>query len=301
MCEACTGWGDFWPTASRRELTTFTGEIYNDFFHVIVDQDIKSNTFGESLKQPFDPFTARLWVFTFAVLGVVGVTLTLMHRTGKLSFWAELPELAQNFIKGWHGFGSGEIKQVVIGSTGGWLTQFAVGFTKTVLVAGYTSMQVATLVQQTSTQVTSFKEAKDRGYRFCANDQIAIVIGNQYPGTKMVPVPYLEILQRMDAGECDAAIIDDNQWRDYRSNGQTHYCDTKVRLPDVVVTVPNTIVVTEALTQALSWAVRADVEAGRYPSLSSRRRSVTTPPASAGRPSPPGGSLSSTSVTSAGR
>eukprot|EP00966_Prymnesium_polylepis_P037815 877750-Prymnesium_polylepis.2 len=50
-------------------------------------------------------------------------------------------------------------------------------------------------------------------------------------------------------------------------NCQTHYCDTKARLPDVVVTVPNAIVVTEALNQPLSWAVSADVEAGRYPSL----------------------------------
>ena len=81
----------------------------------------------------------------------------------------------------------------------------------------------------------------------------------------------------MDLGECDAAIIDLNQWRDYRSNGQTHHCNTKARLPDVVVTVPCTIVVRDALNRALSWALRTEVEAGRYaPLLAEAQRNYTS-------------------------
>ena len=95
------------------------------------------------------------------------------------------------FIRGWHGLGTGEIKQINVNSAGGWLTQFFTGFVKTVLIAGYTALTVAELVKQSGTVVANFQEAIAARYRFCANANIIPSIIAQYPevGQSMVGVP----------------------------------------------------------------------------------------------------------------
>jgi hypothetical protein len=47
--------------------------------------------------------------------------------------------------------------------------QFVIGFTKIVLIAGYTSLTVSSLLSQQASTVTTFREAIDARYRFCAN------------------------------------------------------------------------------------------------------------------------------------
>merc|ERR1712125_253549 len=106
------------------------------------------------------------------------------------------------FVRGWHGFATGEIKHVVVGSAGGWITQFFVGFTKTVFIAGYTALTVSTLLREQRTAVSSFSEAIDARYRFCANADIIPHLSAQFPTAvdSLVAVPKNEILARMDVG-----------------------------------------------------------------------------------------------------
>ena len=58
--------------------------------------------------------------------------------------------------------------------------------------------------------------------------------------------------------------MDLDQWRNFRLWGEAHHCNTKVRLPDVVMTVPNAIVTSEGLNQVVGWAVRNELEGGAY-------------------------------------
>ena len=259
-------WGNFWPTASRRQIASFTGALYLDSFYVIVHQSTRTLSFTDAIVQPFAPFTPSLWALLFTTLGVVGISLVWSSKTEETTFCDMLPQMAGAFVRGWHGFSTGEIKQVVVRSTGGWLTQFFVGFTKTVFIAGYTALTVSTLLKQQGAAVNSFNEAIEARYRFCANPDIIPAVAAQFPAAAeyLVGVPKAEVLDRMDRGECEAGILNEDEWRNLRLWGETHHCDSKVRLPNVLVTVPNAIVVSESISKVLGWAVRAEIEAGNY-------------------------------------
>lgn len=134
---------------------------------------------------------------------------------------------------------------------------------------GYTSITVALLVKQQGTEVSSFREAVDARFRFCVNSNMIGALAASYPeiAPYVIGVNKLEILDSIDQGLCEAAIMDADQWRNERLWEQTHHCDTKARLPDVVLTVPNAIVVRDDLAQVLSWAVRTEMEEGTYPAI----------------------------------
>jgi len=67
-------WGNFWPTATRRQLASFSGSFYQDSFHVLVPlSSNQAGSWGAAFTVPFAPFTAELWVMIFSILGVVGV------------------------------------------------------------------------------------------------------------------------------------------------------------------------------------------------------------------------------------
>ena len=69
-------WGNFWPTATRRHMTTFSGSIYEDEFNVIVRASADAQrSFLTALAQPFTPFTPELWLLILVVFGFVGIML----------------------------------------------------------------------------------------------------------------------------------------------------------------------------------------------------------------------------------
>ena len=240
-----TCWANFWPTGSRRQIASFTGALYHDNFHVVVRSGKKEQTFADSLYRPFQPFTAELWMLIMTAFGFIGVSLTWSQSTEEhwKSCGGVLVHAPANIFKGWHGFGTGEVRQVVVRSAGGWLTQFAMGFSKTVLVAAYTSLMTSNILTETTTEVNTFKEAQDARYRYCANPDIVPALISQYPslGQYMVETQKDEILDAIDRGECEAAIISTNQWRNERLWGQRHHCDTKVALADAFCVRAHTV------------------------------------------------------------
>ena len=259
-------WANFWPTASRRLIASFTGPLYTDDFYLIVPRKKSSQSFTDALAQPFRPFTAGLWVLIFSVFGLVGIAQTWSNDGGQSTLCEMLPQFPSAFVKGWHAFNAGEIPQIPVHHVGSWLTQFMVGFTKTVILTGYTALTVSSLLTQSDATVTSFADAINSGFRFCANANMVPTIVAKYPSLTgaVIGVPKADILNSIDQGVCEAAIMDRDQWRQERLWGKTHHCDTKVRLPEVIISEWNTIVVRDELAHVVSWGVRADLEAGRY-------------------------------------
>ena len=95
----------------------------------------------------------------------------------------------------------------------------------------------------------------------------------------MRPTPKRDkILKGIDAGECEAGILTLDEWRQIRI-GSPNVCRTKARLPDVIFTMPNTIVVRDEIAQLFGWAVSTAVDAGRYqPHVDQVRASSSHPP-----------------------
>ena len=154
-------------------------------------------------------------------------------------------------------------------TSGGWLSQYAVGLTKTVLLAGYTSVVVSTLMKQGATAVSSFDEAVNKGYRFCCNEIMFPELMSLYPklAPLLVPETYLNVIDALDEGKCDAAIAHMDQWVTERLWGDTTHCHSKARLVETITTAGNAVPVSDVLQPALSWAIATALEAGRYQPL----------------------------------
>tara|TARA_B110001452_G_scaffold256382_1_gene249670 strand:- start:206 stop:1465 length:1260 start_codon:yes stop_codon:yes gene_type:complete len=266
-------WGNFWGTATRRKFASFSSPFYQDNFHVVVWISRKLLTWEETLKQPFKPFSPELWLLIFSILGFVGLLATreaAVAAKHSPPTWTEALERAPSAIfRGWHGLNTGEIKGVDIKTSGGWLSQYAVGLTKTVVLAGYTSVVVSTLIKQGNTEVTSFEGAIRKGYSFCCDNTMIPGVSAQYPkvATLLVPTPLDDVLDAMDEGRCDAAITYDDQWFGERLWGERHHCETKAMLAEAVMVLGNAIPVRDDLQAAMSWAIRTAVEAGEYAPL----------------------------------
>ena len=163
----------------------------------------------------------------------------------------------------------------LIQSQGGWLTQWVVGFTKTIVLAGYTSVAVSILVRQQATDVSTFDEAIAAGYRFCANADLREGLIARYPklAPLLVDTSNSAVLERMDEGKCEAGLLHADNWVNERMDwGQGSHCQTKARLVETVAFFDNSIPVRDDLVQAVSWAITHAVEAGRYAGFANKGR-----------------------------
>jgi hypothetical protein len=100
-------WGNFWPTESRRLLTSFTAPYYTDHFHLIVRRGGKDESFGDVLLKAFKPFTPMLWLLFVLSLAYTGVTLTYeANPTVKPTAGQFLTSLPVSMLKGMYAFGT---------------------------------------------------------------------------------------------------------------------------------------------------------------------------------------------------
>ncbi len=214
--------GNFWATASRRSISSFTSLLYNDKFHVFVKRGRSRPSFWEALLRPFEPFSATLWVVIFVVLAYVGVTQVYEERMwasheltddedadSKDSFLGKVPSAA---LRGINAFNLSEVPGLEPTTLGAWLTTFALGFTTMVLVTGYTAVVTTTLMQQSAVQINNLEDAIRQGARVCAHTVVVDQVVARYPKLSPLIVPRyqtdtLSELEKMDAGLCDCAII----------------------------------------------------------------------------------------------
>jgi len=283
-------WGNFWPTATRRALTMFTGSMYSDNFHVIVPMTTAKMSLWDSFTRPFEPFSAGLWMFIFGAFGFVGFTvvhantLTEEHaRPGqsradreaerakkrRRTLFDTFPLLFSSVVKGMHALNTGEVKGVDVKTGGSWLAQFLVGLTKTVLVAVYTSLTVSSLLTQGNAAFMNLEEGIDGGYTFCANSAMRSVLEAEHPrlGPLLVDKSNHEVLNGVIDGECDAALAHTDLWEKVRLWGDHTFCNTMTRLPETVTVAANAIPVNPKIIRAVSALMGRDIEAGNYPPI----------------------------------
>jgi len=227
--------------------------------------------FVASLSKPFEPFTIELWVLVLSSFAFVGILMTWEAKTederNKTSWWEFLfKELPIGALQGVCAYNTGEV-DVPIKSSGSWMTVFFLGFTFQVLITGYTAIVTTTLISQGTTEVKTFEEAIDKGYRICADTVIRPVLVEMYPQVAPLLVSVVSddgYLMAMDRGECNAAILDADTWNSERMYGVTTHCDNKVRLRETIAIIDNAMPVTPEILRPMSALVARNKERGLY-------------------------------------
>ena len=264
-------WANFWVTNSRRALTPFSAPLYIEPFYLIIRREAEPSLV-EYLIRPFRPFTPALWLAMFALLAYVGVTLS--YQDGQVqSVWECLMggSFVVAILKGVHAFSQGEVA-VDVKTSGVWLTQFVLGFTVLVMVTGYTALVTTQLLQASASRISSMEQAVNMGMTFCAQNIIHADLLARFPGLRAQQLVETyqgakPDLDRMDDGDCDAAILSGGYWFAARIGNRTHaavHCGTKVRLPESVATFTIAMPVVDAIARGISWRMDAEVRTGQY-------------------------------------
>ena len=263
-------WGNFWPAATRSLMASFTGSVYEDEFVIIVRATSSSSSFARTMAKPFEPFDWSLWVLIIVIFGMVGITLEYESDETSRSTWDFCTRRAPlGMIKGWHGYTVGDIS-VEHQTSGSWLTAVGVGFSVLVLLTGYSAVVTTSLLTKSRVEIRTLEEGIAKGYNFCANADMrpALVAQNKRLGPLLVTASNMDILDKMDNGECDAAIAHRDFWYATRLFGNVDHCDKggspKVALPGVVTIVANSLPVRQDLLGPLSWMLQNKREAGFY-------------------------------------
>merc|ERR1719484_321326 len=173
------------------------------------------------------------------LLAYIGAVLAF-ENSDTQSIWEFV--MGGNFVtsifRGMQAFSQGQV-DVETKTTGSWMTQFFVGFTTLVMVTAYTALVTTQLVSASVNRINSMEKAVDLGLTFCAADIIHEDLLSRYP--KLRSQQLIEAYQgakpeldRMDDGDCDAAIIANGYWFAARVGNDTHaseHCATKEKLP----------------------------------------------------------------------
>lgn len=273
-------WGNFWVTAQRRSLACFTGSLYRDHFALVVRTAAAEELSWSSLRRPFEPFSVPLWWTIIGLLAFIGIALVYESAAAPSSL-RDFP-FVSSMLRGIGAFNTCEVAGVDEDSTS-WSSHVltvALGFTVLVLQTGYTAVVTSRMVSRSRGVVSSLEEAIGKGYTFCVAGPVVADLSLQHPGVAGsivdgggISVPLLE---RMDRGECDAAIVGVDEWG---ARGQRH-CTTKTALPGTVATVGVGMPLGPQVCKAVSWILELDGDL-RYPPLVAEAKLNYTQPHSA--------------------
>jgi len=248
-------------------MASFTGNLYNDQFYLIVAHSRRTITFTETLWRGFEPFDTGLWIVIFTVFGLVGVMLMWenQHQKGTSRYDIATSKLPIAFMKGLRGSMLGDV-EIEKTTSGSWFVALFIAVNFLVIQSGYTAVVTTNLISQSSAQVRNLREAIDEGYRFCINEVMVpgLVAENPALGPLVAPSENGFALDQMDRGVCDAALIHEDAWKASRMFDQSTHCDTKIRLLETVSLMANACPVRSEIERAMSMAIRHDVEAGIY-------------------------------------
>jgi len=274
---------NFLVFAKRLRLTPFYAPMWNNEYFLILRREHKALTFYEAMARPFRPFSPWLWVAIALLFSYVGITLTYEGGTEDGRLYKHILDLlvSNNIVtaalKGLNAFNTGEVVEVPRRSSGSWLTSLALGFTVLVLVTGYTSVITVTLMQNTQITVSSIDDAIFNGYTFCLEPTAHAPMIARYPKIEGLLAKKqnsadggtMSEIERMDAGHCTAAIVYQDMWLDERI-GQSVHCDTKVRLPETVLSMPVGLPISAEILAPVSYLLSNRLDEGEYKRLSDR-------------------------------
>ena len=282
-------WSQAWLTAERMKMSTFSPVFSGDEVVLLVNATYESsNDFWTAFKKPFSPFTPALWALIFVSFGFVGITLTYENRPQetKVNWWdfffAEAPLGA---LKGFFAYTTGGdiTSGIEFHTSGSWVTAFFMGFSAFVLMTGYGAVVTTTLItQQQQVKISSLDVVVNQRLTICTYAQLKITMMNRDPRLEQLlrGVPTSDLLDAMDRGECDVALITKNHWNVVRMFYQDKHCQggaaPKIALPNVLHTLTIHIPVRTELLGALSYLLTMAVETGMYEQLAEEARANYT-------------------------
>lgn len=219
-----------------------------------------------SVVKPFTPFSPQLWLMTLVALAYAGNTLAHQSRESRFSLFDCLRSVPSNILKGWNALFTGGAIDIEITNVGGSLTSVVVGFSIMVMITGYTAVVTTGMVSAKASSVTNIEQAIRRELRVCSDPILKYRVWGQFPYLRLVDVPASDLLDKMDAGECEGALVAVDAWHQLRPIGSKN-CKgnkAKAKLPGVVLSVACTVPVSSELVSGISWAISKDVDTGVY-------------------------------------
>ena len=270
-------------------MSTFSPQFSQDPIFIVMNtsSSTASNTFWETLRQPFAPFTPALWALIFGSFGFVGITLTYENRPQerKVDWWGFfLGEAPLGALKGFFAYTTGGdiTSGIEFHTSGSWVTAFFMGFSAFVLMTGYSAVVTTTLITQNRLAISSLEDAINQNMLVCTYGQLRETFVNHDPELEqlLVAKPGSDLLNAIDRDECELALVYENHWDQMRMFYREQYCENgpspKVALPGRVAEVGLHIPVRLELLGAVARLLVLDVEAGVYEQMAASARSNYT-------------------------
>jgi ABC-type amino acid transport substrate-binding protein len=291
--------GNFWMTAERLALASFSPPLYDDEFRLLVKED-KEIDYLEIILTPTLPFTFTAWTYIVLMVMYSSVALFIINkgeimRLGEIE--DDMPSLSDNIahmihidkkrhrLMNWFENGiEGIVKASyfgLIGFTGMAPANETTNFPGRIVTAGfaiflmiigatYTGATAAALVSnQGGSNINSLDDVLKSGQNLCIRRAMSSNFLLRFPefnGKLQMQDKMPEILTDMDDGKCLAAIIMSDGWDKIVASSPEHCSGSKAKkmLDQVLMSSGNGMPIRDELSQPLSFVIAANIQAAKY-------------------------------------
>eukprot|EP00956_Cyclotella_meneghiniana_P012088 scaffold17153_cov65-Cyclotella_meneghiniana.AAC.3 len=163
--------GPFWVTIERLKMSAFTLPLGYDRIFLVIPDPGSTDSLIQQIQKIFSPFLLELWILIVAVIATAGVLGIWFSERSGLSSSGSNRKIARATVMGKKksrracGFVVQDPSMSLPNST----LNFGFGFFILIVVSAYVANLAAFLTSNTTTAVTTMKEAIDRKYRICAH------------------------------------------------------------------------------------------------------------------------------------
>uniref|UniRef100_A0A6T7GEM9 Ionotropic glutamate receptor C-terminal domain-containing protein n=1 Tax=Bigelowiella natans TaxID=227086 RepID=A0A6T7GEM9_BIGNA len=200
------------------------------------------------------------------------------HDTNTKNFMSSLFYSFQSF------FGNGDYRWNPH-TLPGRLALTALGVFTLIVLTTYTGMVTTILLRrEDSGQIRSLTMAMQQEKKICILEANLESVGARYDIYALaVPVASArEALPKMDANECHAALLTEDEWNAaraglYDEGDKSKHCN-KLQTGDIVYTIVNAIPVRQDLQPAISWAISKELAQGTYVRAEQEAKKQFLPP-----------------------
>lgn len=208
--------GNFWPTADRQRLASFTIPIYNDEFKLVVmagDNTTANGGFAQLFAKAVEPFSGLTWLCLMLTVMYFGGTIWLLEAGTNQDDFPNRGPMAGALLGVYKGFFAliAMDFRFTPTSLGGRLAMIANSMTALLMVTFYAAQVTSNLVVDDSNTVgtvKSLEEAVKRDYTFCVLQAISTSVLLRYPQLKTIPVKNaIEVFASLDTGACQAGFV----------------------------------------------------------------------------------------------
>ena len=261
--------GNFWPTADRQRLASFTVPIYSDEFKLVVAKTNATSAWGfADFSKQFEPFSPMTWLFIGLSTIYFGFVMWLVeagHNQEDFPERSPLAGIAFGVFRAAYAFFTFDFRFSPTTNIGR-LCLLVFAFSSLLLITYYAAQVTSSMVVKTSAagEVASLQEAIDRGYTFCLLQAISSSVYLRYPNLDAISVRNADaVLAGLEDGTCQAGFVTVDEWRK-RIND---HCHRLVLLDSSVYSIANAYPVRDDLQAPMSWAITRALSAGAYEPL----------------------------------